>query len=127
MATPPDPNTGNNVNALLTDSFLASILGGMAMTARILLSHEPISFFWIVRRVLAASIAAILCGLAVKDQISSDSLRYFTIGAVAYCSPECFDFLLRYIKARGEKEIQSATKLNPNAKSKTKARKSVRG
>jgi hypothetical protein len=120
MATPPDSSTGNNVNALLQDSFIASIMGGLAMTARVLLSTEPVSIGWVVRRIAAASITACLVGLAVKDHITSDSLKLAVAGASGYAAPECLDFLLKYINERGAEVTK--TKLTKNAKGKKKSK-----
>ena len=108
----------------LKDGVVASILGGLAMTARLLLSTEPVSFGWVVRRVLAAAITAALVGYGVQDHIQSVGLRMAAVGAAGYAAPECLDYLLKYVKAKGEAEVAKVTKGGTRAagKGKTKRR-----
>jgi len=117
MSPPSPPIDPESFPRELKDGVIASILGGLAMTARLLLSTEPVSLGWVVRRVLAAAITAALVGYAITDHIESPGLRMGVVGATGYAAPECLDYLMRYIKARGEKEV---TKVNgkPNGKSK---------
>ena len=102
MNSPLDPET---IPKELKDGVVASILGGLAMTARLLLSTEPVSLGWVVRRVCAAAITAALVGYGIQDHISSPGLCMAVVGAAGYAAPECLDYLMRYIKARGEKEV----------------------
>lgn len=107
----------DDFNGLVKDGLIASVLGGLAMTARLLLSTEPVSLGWVVRRLAAASITAVLVGFGIKDQIQSESLRLCVIGICGYATPEVCDFLIKYLKARGEKELGN------EKKRKTKTRK----
>jgi len=118
-ASPIDPET---IPKELKDGVVASVLGGLAMTARLLLSTEPVSFGWVVRRVLAAAITAAMVGYAIQEHISSPGLRMAVVGAAGYAAPECLDYLMRYIKARGEKEVAAVVtaKAKPNGKAKAK-------
>jgi uncharacterized protein YlxP (DUF503 family) len=106
----------------MKDGVVASILGGLAMTARLLLSTEPVSLGWVVRRVLAAAITAALVGYGVQDHIQSTGLKMAVVGASGYAAPECLDYLLKYIKAKGEAEVAKVTKgakrATPKGKSK---------
>jgi len=111
----------------LKDGLVSSVLGGLAMVARLLLSTEPVTFGWVVRRVLAASITACFVGYAIQDHIASTPLRMAVIGACGYSAPEVLDFVLRYIKKRGEKEINDATpttKPTPKRRTKSKGKSS---
>ena len=92
------------------DGVVASILGALAMTARLLLSTEPVTVGWVIRRVLAAAITAALVGYGVQDHIQSTGLRMAAVGAAGYAAPECLDYLLKYIKAKGEAEVAKVTK-----------------
>jgi len=92
------------------DGLIASVLGGLAMTARLLLSTDPVSLGWVLRRLAAASITAVLVGFGIKDQIQSESLRLCVIGICGYATPEVCDFLIKYLKARGEKELGNEKK-----------------
>ena len=77
------------------DGLVAAILGGLAMTARLLLSTEPVSLGWVVRRVMAAAITAALVGYAIQEHIQSPGLRMGVVGAAGYAAPECLDYLLK--------------------------------
>ena len=118
------PFNPDDVPPELKDGVVASILGGLAMTARLLLSTEPVTFGWVVRRVLAAAITAALVGYAVQDHIQSTGLRMAAVGAAGYAAPECLDYLLKYVKAKGEAEVAKVTK---GAKRATPKGKSKRG
>ena len=102
------------------DGLVASILGGLAMTARLLLSTEPVSLGWVVRRVCAAAITAALVGYAIADHIESPGLKMGVVGAAGYAAPECLDYLMRYIKSKGDAEVGPAKK--PHGKSKAPAK-----
>lgn len=116
--SPPPPIDPDSVPKELKDGAVASVLGGLAMTARLLLSTEPVTLGWVVRRVLAAAITAALVGYAIQDHISSPGLRMGVVGAAGYAAPECLDYLMRYIKARGEKEVGAIAGRKPNGKNK---------
>lgn len=104
-ASPIDPN---DLPSGIKDGLLASLLGGLAMTARLLLSTEPVTLGWVIRRVLAASIVASLVGMGIQDSIQSTGLRMAVVGASGYVAPEAVDFLLKYVKARGQAEVKNA-------------------
>ena len=117
--SPPPPIDPESFPKELKDGVIASILGGLAMTARLLLSTEPVSLGWVVRRVLAAAITAALVGYAITDHIESPGLKMAVVGAAGYAAPECLDYLMRYIKARGEKEVAAVVgKPKPHGKGK---------
>jgi hypothetical protein len=117
MSPPPPPIDPESFPKELKDGVIASILGGLAMTARLLLSQEPVSVGWVVRRVLAAAITAALVGYAITDHIESPGLRMGVVGAAGYAAPECLDYLMRYIKNKGDAEVGPAAK-KPHGKSK---------
>jgi hypothetical protein len=114
--SPPPPIDPESFPKELKDGVIASILGGLAMTARLLLSQEPVSVGWVVRRVLAAAITAALVGYAITDHIESPGLRMGVVGAAGYAAPECLDYLMRYIKNKADAEVGPAKK--PHGKSK---------
>jgi hypothetical protein len=124
--SPPPPIDPESLPKELKDGIVASVLGGLAMTARLLLSTEPVSLGWVVRRVLAAAITAALVGYGIQDHIQSPGLRMGVVGAAGYAAPECLDYLMKYIKARGEKEVAAVVgkpKTNGKAKAKPAKRK----
>jgi hypothetical protein len=91
------------------DGLVAATLGGLAMVARLLLSTEPVTLGWVVRRVMAAAITAALVGYSIQEHIASPGLRMGVVGAAGYAAPECLDYLMKYLKARGEKEVAAAS------------------
>mgnify|MGYP006921372475 CR=1 FL=1 len=114
--SPPSPVDPESIPKEVKDGAVASILGSLAMTARLLLhtGPEPITFFWVVRRVSVAAIVAAFVGWGIQDHISSASLRMAVIGACGYAAPEVADYVLKYIKARGEAEVAKVTKRIPS-------------
>ena len=119
--SPPPPIDNEATQSLVKDGLVASILGGLAMTARLLLSTEPVSAGWVLRRISAAAITAALVGYAITDHISSPGLRMGVVGAAGYAAPEVMDYVLKYLKARGEAEVAKVTK-KPNDKKKRSKR-----
>ena len=69
------------------DGVVAGVLGGLAMVARLLLSTEPVTIGWVIRRVLAAAITAAIVGYAIQDHIQSPGLRMGAVGAAGYAAP----------------------------------------
>ena len=119
--SPPPPIDGESTQSLVKDGLVASILGGLAATARLLLSTEPVSIGWVIRRVSAAAITASIVGYGLQDHIASPGLRMAVVGAAGYAAPEVMDYVLKYIKARGEAEVAKVTK-KPNGKTKPSKR-----
>ena len=117
--SPPPPIDGDSTQSLVKDGLVASILGGLAMTARLLLSTEPVTVGWVIRRVCAAAITAALVGFAIQEHIASPGLRMGVVGAAGYAAPEVMDYVLKYLKARGEAEVAKVTK-KPNGKKTSK-------
>jgi hypothetical protein len=92
------------------------------MVSRMLLSTEKVSFGWVVRRVLAASITACIAGYAVQDYISSPGLRWACVGGIGYCAPEALDFGLAWAKERAAKEVSKVKSNGKPKKAKSKQR-----
>jgi len=119
--SPPPPIDNEATQSLVKDGLVASILGGLAMTARLLLSQEPVTPGWVLRRISAAAITAALVGYAITDHIASPGLRMGVVGAAGYAAPEVMDYVLKYLKARGEAEVAKVTK-KPHDKKKPSKR-----
>ena len=115
--SPPPPIDPESLPKELKDGVVASVLGGLAMTARLLMSTTPVSPGWVIRRVLAAGITSCLAGYAIAEHIQSPGLRMGAIGAIGYCAPEALDYLLKAFKARAEKEVGAIAGKKPNGKS----------
>ena len=125
MSPPTPPIDHESIPKEIKDGAVASILGGLAMTARLLLhtGPEPVTIFWVIRRVTVAAIVAAFVGWGIQDHIASASLRMAVIGACGYAAPEVADYILKYIKARGEAEVAKVTKKIPNGKKRPQKRK----
>ena len=111
------------VGPYVKDSIIASILGGLAMTARILLSTEPVTFGFVLRRFLAAAITAAIVGLATKDHFTSTGLWLACVGGSGYAAPEVADYFLRYVKAKGEQKLKEVSGGKAKGKSKGKSKR----
>jgi len=122
MSLPP-PIDNEATQSLVKDGLVASILGGLAMTARLLLSTEPVSAGWVLRRISAAAITAAIVGYAITDHISSPALRMGVVGASGWAAPEVADYVLKYLKARGDAELAKVTKKPHDKKKPTKRSK----
>lgn len=106
-AAPFDPES---VPKELKDGVVASVIGAFSMAARLLLSEEKHTWAWVARRVMAASITAAVAGYALTEYITSPGLRMGAIGALAYSSPEALDAMLRWVKAKAEREVEKVAK-----------------
>ena len=126
---PPSPSTDTADSAsqltamgpMVKDGIIASILGGLAMTARILLSTEPVSFGFVCRRFFAASNTASMVGLATKDYFHSTGLWLAAVGGSGYAAPEVADYFIRWVKAKGEaklREVKGGKTKTKNSKAK---------
>ena len=125
MSPPPvPPLDASGIPPEVKDGVIASVLGGLAMTARILMSAEPVSFGFVVRRFFAASITAMLVGLGTKDHFSSVGLWLAVSGGSGYAAPEVTDYLLRYVRAKGEAKLAEVKGAKGNGKNKTQKAKS---
>lgn len=112
MNSPVDPSlldNTSNITPEMKDGFIASILGGLAMTARVMLSTEPVSFGFVCRRFLAASITAMFVGLGTKEYFHSTGLWLSVVGGAGYSAPEVADYFLKWVKAKGQQKINEIT------------------
>ena len=118
--SPPPPIDPESLPKELRDGLTASVIGAFSMASRLMLSEEKHTWGWVARRVLVASLVACMAGYVLTDYISSPGLRMGAIGALAYSSPEALDALLRWVKARAEREVEKVSKPKPNGKAKRK-------
>ena len=61
-----------------------------------------------------------MVGYGIQDHIESPGLKMAVVGAAGYAAPECLDYLMRYIKSKGDAEVGPAKK--PHGKSKAPAK-----
>lgn len=93
------PSSPEELQQIAKDGVVTAALGSVAMVCRLLLSTEPVTAGWVIRRVLAAALTSAFVGWAIADQIQSESLRFACVGAAGYCAPEVLDYVLRYARA----------------------------
>jgi len=123
---PPSPSNPEEYQAIVKDSLISSVLGGGAMVSRMLLSTDPVSFGWIVRRTLAAAIVAVFAGFALQEHISSLVMRFACIGLAGAAAPEVMDGAIKWVKAKLNAEVskvEKVTKGTTNGKAKRSKRK----
>jgi hypothetical protein len=120
---PPSPSNPDDYQAIVKDSLIASVLGGGGMVARMLLSTEPLTFGWIVRRLVAASIIGVFAGFALQEHVSSLVMRFACIGLAGAAANEIMEGAIKWVNSKINKEVQSVTKGNSNGKTKRTKRK----
>lgn len=120
---PPSPSNPEDYQAIVKDSLIASVLGGGGMVARMLLSTEPLTFGWIVRRLIAASIIGVFAGFALQEHVSSLVMRFACIGLAGAAANEIMEGAIKWVNGKINKEVQSVTKGNSNGKTKRTKRK----
>jgi len=120
---PPSPSNPEDYQAIVKDSLIASVLGGGGMVARMLLSTEPLTFGWIVRRLIAASIIGVFAGFALQEHVSSLVMRFACIGLAGAAANEIMEGAIKWVNGKINKEVQNVTKGNSNGKTKRTKRK----
>lgn len=106
-AAPLDPD---QVPQEVKDGLVAGVLGSLAMAARLLLSTEPVSLGWVIRRICAAGITALFVGFFLQEHVSSVPLRYAIIGVCGYSAPEVADYAARWLKGKMGQEVAKVEK-----------------
>jgi len=93
------------------------------MVARMLLSTEPLTFGWIVRRLIAASLIGIFAGFALQEHVTSLVMRFACIGLAGAAANEIMEGAIKWLKNRINKEVDDVTKVKSNGKTKRAKRK----
>ena len=110
------------------DAAKAAPLGAAAFLARGLLSQERLSWGYLIRSGLAAAIVAVVVGMAIRDHIASESLRFACVGLAGFSAPELVDAAIRWTKAKAEAKVREAeAQLKPRGKAKPSKRGGRRG
>ena len=110
MSAAPNPNDlPPDSDKLISDAARFLPIGAAAMLARIVMSQDPVSFGWIARRMFFAAITACLVGWATDGYLHSQGMRFAAVGAAGFAAPEVADFAIRWIKARGNAEVEKVT------------------
>lgn len=100
----------DDLDQMAKDGFASSILGSAAMAARILVSTERMTIGWMIRWATAAIITSAFVGIIAQDYIQNKGALYGAIGISGAAAPELIDFIIKYVKARGAKEVSDVTK-----------------
>lgn len=81
-------------NDLIKDAITSAGIGGAGAAARAALSKNKIDWVTHGKHIFAGSVTAVFVGFAVKDVISSETLRYAVIGFASVIAPELFESLI---------------------------------
>lgn len=109
------------------DAAKAAPLGAAAFLARGLLSQERLSWGYLIRSGFSAAVVAVVVGLAIRDHIASESLRFACVGLAGFSAPELVDAAIRWTKAKAEAKVREAeAKLKPTPRGKAKPSKAGR-
>lgn len=106
--SPPPPNSPEEVNQLVKDGATAAALGAGAMTARLLADQDKKSIGYVARRIGVACIVGFFSSMVIREYIQSTGLQFAAVGALSYAGPEVCDFVLQYIRAKGEAQVKAA-------------------
>lgn len=106
--SPPPPSNPEEVNQLVKDGATAAALGAGAMTARLLADQEKKSIGYVARRIGVACIVGFFSSMVVREYIQSTGLQFAAVGALSYAGPEVCDFVLQYVRAKGEAQVKAA-------------------
>ena len=99
------------------DAAKAAPLGAAAFLARGLLSQERLSWGYLARSGFSAAIVAVVVGMAIRDHIASESLRFACVGLAGFSAPELVDAAIRWTKAKAEAKAREAeAQLKPRGK-----------
>ena len=110
------------------DAMKAAPLGAAAFLARGLLSQERLSWGYLLRSGFAAAVVAVVVGLAIRDHIASESLRFACVGLAGFSAPELVDAAIRWTKAKAEAKAREAeAQLKQTSRGKGKGRAGKRG
>jgi hypothetical protein len=110
------------------DAMKAAPLGAAAFLARGLLSQERLSWGYLLRSGFAAAVVAVVVGMAIRDHIASESLRFACVGLAGFSAPELVDAAIRWTKAKAEAKVREAeAQLKQTSRGKGKGRSGKRG
>lgn len=84
-----DPN-----NDLIKDTITSASIGGAGAAARAALSKNKVDWVTHVKHFFAGGVTAVFVGFALKDTISSETLRYAVMGFSSVLAPELFESLI---------------------------------
>jgi len=99
------------------DAAKAAPLGAASFLARGLLSQERLSWGYLIRSGFSAAIVAVVVGMAIRDHIASESLRFACVGLAGFSAPELVDAAIRWTKAKAEAKVREAeAQLKPRGK-----------
>ena len=126
MSAAPIPPTDSP--DIWADALKAAPLGAAAFLARGLLSQERLSWGYLIRSGLAAAVVAVIVGMAIRDHIASESLRFACVGLAGFSAPELVDAAIRWTKAKAAAKVAEAeAQLKQTSRGKGKGRAGKRG
>ncbi len=119
MSSPSEQTVGGAslIEQLKTGGFTAVLIGMAGMVARLLLSTEP-GMTWgkAARHVMAAGIVAWMVDQGLREVAMAQGLKTACLGIAGATATHILDFVIAWVKARGQAEVDKVT-------SKTRAKK----
>ena len=97
---------------------IATTLGMLGMSAKLLLSDEKVGWGKAIRHTLAAGVTAFIVGQALVDVQISSGIKMALLGISGASATEIIDFAIRWVKAKGNSEV---SKIKTNGRKKRKS------
>ena len=101
---------GNDViMALKNGGFTATLIGAAGMVAKILLSEERVPWPKALCHIGGAGIVAFMVGQVLETTSMAPGLRMAALGVSGAAATQIIDFVLKWVKAKGEAEVAKVT------------------
>ena len=93
------------IAALKNGGFTATLIGAAGMVAKILLSEERVPWPKALCHIGGAGIVAFLVGQVLESTTMAPGLRMAALGVSGAAATQIIDFVLKWVKAKGEAEV----------------------
>jgi hypothetical protein len=109
---------GEQLSDTIRSGIIATTLGMMGMSAKLLLSDEKVGWGKAIRHTLAAGVTAFFVGQALVNVEISSGMKMALLGISGASATELIDFAIRWVKAKGNSEV---AKIKTNGRKKRKS------
>ena len=103
------PVDNDVVAALKNGGFTATLIGAAGMVAKILLSDEKVPWPKALCHIGGAGIVAFLVGQVLETTTMASGLKMAALGVSGAAATQIIDFVLKWVKAKGEAEVAKVT------------------
>lgn len=87
---------------------IASLLGVLAMLARLLMSTDKASIGYIFRSSVAAGLTAYFVNEGSRSYVEEENIRVFICGVAGFASPEILSYGLGWLKLKMQGKVAEA-------------------